>query len=572
MKQMRLALAQINSKVGDLAGNAEKIIDCLRRAKKDEVDIIAFPEMAVAGYPPEDLIFKPQFVEDNLEALNRIVAETVGITAIVGFVDRGDISSTEGKADTREIFNAAALVSNSLIKGVYRKIILPNYGVFDERRHFAAGTEPFSFVYDGVPCGINICEDVWHSRSSSGLPTIADDVSVLININASPFHAGKQREREEVLARRASERGLVIAYTNMVGGQDELVFDGGSMVMGSDGELIASAPHFEEALLIVDLPIASTRKLETLQRPLISAGKKKKTGAFKPLLAPSIGLLDEIYGALVLGTRDYVGKSGFNEAVIGLSGGIDSALTAVIVVDALGAEKVSGIAMPSPYSSIGSIDDARQLAGNLGIDFDIIPIEKPFNSLKEALSPLFEGLPEDVTEENLQARIRGNILMAVSNKFGKMVLTTGNKSEVSVGYSTLYGDMAGGFNVLKDVPKTMVYRLARHRNDSAGFTIIPENSITKPPSAELRPDQTDQDSLPDYETLDGILERYVEEDRSAGEIVAEGFDPEIVDKILRLVDCNEYKRRQAAPGVKITPKAFGRDRRMPIVNGYRGKG
>lgn len=571
MKQIRLALAQINSKVGDLAGNSEKIINFIQQARRDEVDIVVFPEMAITGYPPEDLIFKSKFIDDNIAALNCIAAETLGITAVIGFADRGELVDPKGKDGDREIFNAAALLNDGLVKGVYRKIILPNYGVFDEGRHFTAGTEPFSFIYDGVPCGINICEDVWHPMSSSGLSTIQDGLSLLININASPFHAGKQREREEALARQVSERDVVIAYTNMFGGQDELVFDGGSMIMGSDGELIASAPHFEETLLIVDLPIDKISKSKNLQRPLIEAVKKEKAGVFKPTVAPSMGLLDEVYGALVLGTRDYVRKSGFNEVVIGLSGGIDSALTAAIAVDALGAESVSGIAMPSPYSSSGSIDDARQLAENMGIKFDIIAIEKSFDSLKEALSPLFGGMPEDVTEENLQARIRGNILMAVSNKLGKMVLTTGNKSEVGVGYSTLYGDMAGGFNVLKDVPKTMVYRLARHKNNVANFSIIPEKSITKPPSAELRPGQTDQDSLPDYEILDGILLRYVEEDRSAEEIVADGFDPEIVDKIIRLVDCNEYKRRQAAPGVKITPKAFGRDRRMPIVNGYRGK-
>lgn len=571
MKQIRLALAQINSKVGDLAGNSEKIINFIQQARRDEVDIVVFPEMAITGYPPEDLIFKSKFIDDNIAALNCIAAETLGITAVIGFADRGELVDPKGKDGDREIFNAAALVNDGLVKGVYRKIILPNYGVFDEGRHFTAGTEPFSFIYDGVPCGINICEDVWHPMSSSGLSTIQDGLSLLININASPFHAGKQREREEALARQVSERDVVIAYTNMLGGQDELVFDGGSMIMGSDGELIASAPHFEETMLIVDLPIDKASNNEALKRPIIISAKGKKATLFKPTITPSIGLLDEVYGALVLGTKDYVRKSGFNEAVIGLSGGIDSALTAAIAVDALGAENVSGIAMPSPFSSSGSIDDARQLAENMGIKFDIIAIEKSFGSLKEALSPLFEGLSEDVTEENLQARVRGNILMAVSNKLGKMVLTTGNKSEVGVGYSTLYGDMAGGFNVLKDVPKTMVYRLARHKNNVANFSIIPEKSITKPPSAELRPGQTDQDSLPDYEILDGILLRYVEEDRSAEEIVADGFDPEIVDKIIRLVDCNEYKRRQAAPGVKITPKAFGRDRRMPIVNGYQGK-
>lgn len=566
MKQIRLALAQMNSKVGDLSGNSKKIIELIHKARESDVDIIAFPEMAITGYPPEDLIFKPKFIEDNLAALNNITAESKGITAVIGFADRA-----EGVSAENSIFNAAALVSDGIIEGVYRKVILPNYGVFDERRHFAIGTKPFSFVYEGVPCGINICEDVWHPQSSSGIPTIAEDVSLLININASPFHTGKQREREANLAKRVNEKAIVIVYTNMVGGQDELVFDGGSMVMDINGEIIASAPHFEEKLLIVDINIDKSKNMENSQRPLIKSAKKKKAGTFKPTLATPIDLLDEVYGALVLGTRDYVRKSGFNEVVIGLSGGIDSALTAAIAVDALGAENVSGIAMPSPYSSPGSINDARQLAENMDIKFDLIKIEKPFNSLKEALSPLFEGLTEDVTEENLQARIRGNILMAVSNKLGKMVLTTGNKSEVGVGYSTLYGDMAGGFNVLKDVPKTMVYRLARHRNDRAGFSIIPEDSITKPPSAELRPDQTDQDSLPDYEILDGILKSYVEENRSAEDIVSEGFDPAIVEKIIRLVDCNEYKRRQAAPGVKITPKAFGRDRRMPIVNGYRGK-
>lgn len=576
-KRIRLGLAQINCTVGDLEGNAEKIISCVGKAKREGVDIVSFPEMAVTGYPPEDLLLKPKFIEDNRKILDRIASECRDITAVVGFAD----SNESG------IFNAAAIIHNGKTVEVYHKILLPNYGVFDEKRYFMAGSRCPVFRLGDIIFGVNICEDVWHSDGPTKVQA-AGGADIIININASPFHAGKHRERERILADRVSESGVTIAYTNLVGGQDELVFDGGSMIMNSGGELLARAPQFEEELLVADVDIGGiTRSTPSLypsghkpcqggggdEKPelyMLDGGLKEKKTPVRGDVAAPLGPIEEVYNALVLGTRDYVRKSGFRNVIIGLSGGIDSALTAAVAVDALGPENVMGIAMPSRYSSEGSINDARELAGNLGIGFHVISIEDIFGSFNGTLGPMFEGYEEDVTEENIQARIRGNILMALSNKFGRMLLTTGNKSEVSVGYATLYGDMAGGFSVLKDVPKTAVYRLAQFRNGKEDRMVIPRSTMTKPPSAELRPDQTDQDSLPPYDMLDAILQRYIEDELSLDEIVSNGFDPYVVGNIISMVDRNEYKRRQAAPGVKITPRAFGRDRRMPIVNRYRG--
>ncbi len=559
-KTPRIALAQINCTVGDIVGNGEKILSYIERGREKGADIIVFPEMAISGYPPEDLLLKAKFIKDNIAILDNIAGRCQGITAIIGFVD----------SDVKGVYNAAAVINGGKVQWVYHKIILPNYGVFDEKRYFRPGNICPTFALDGFIFGVNICEDIWHASGPAKLLTEDGGASLIINLNASPFHAGKHLERKKILAERVCETGAAIAYTNLVGGQDELVFDGGSMLMGSDGTMLAAAPHFEEALLIADLPQIETKKASLSQKPIALDGKIRAKGDL--ISAPRVaglGPLEEIYSALVMGSRDYVEKNGFEGVIIGLSGGIDSALTAAVAVDALDPSRVTGVAMPSRYSSKGSVDDARALAENLGIKFHIIPIEPVYTALTSLLAPVFEGYEEDVTEENIQARVRGNILMAMSNKFGRMLLTTGNKSEVAVGYSTLYGDMAGGFNILKDVPKTLVYELSRFVNKRSGRELIPEDSITKPPSAELRPDQTDQDSLPPYDILDPILQSYVEEHKSSDEIIALGYEPELVKKIIRLVDLNEYKRRQAAPGIKITPTAFGRDRRMPIVNRYK---
>jgi NAD+ synthase (glutamine-hydrolysing) len=579
-KTVRLGLAQINCTVGDLEGNSEKIISYIQKGREKGVDIISFPEMSITGYPPDDLLLKPGFIHDNMQALDLVARQCTDITAIVGFAEATKASSP-GKGETRArlAYNAAALIHNGKIKVVSHKIILPNYGVFDERRYFIAGSKCQVFELDDIIFGVNICEDIWHAEGPTGIQALKGNADLIININASPFHAGKHEEREHVLTQRVAESGVAIAYTNLVGGQDELVFDGGSMVLDSSGKIVARAPHFEEALLLADINIEKGAmqvdrnkgidKELTISSSLLQGTLKPKKEMMEPCLAKELKPLEEIYKALILGTRDYVLKSGFKKTIIGLSGGIDSALTVAIAVDALGAGNVMGVAMPSRYSSQGSIDDARLIASNLGIEFSIISIEDTFNAFLNSLEPAFEGYEADVTEENLQARIRGTLLMSLSNKFGSMVLTTGNKSELGVGYSTLYGDMAGGFSVLKDVPKTLVYELAELRNGMEGFDIIPRNSITKPPSAELRHEQVDQDSLPPYDVLDAILQEYIEGELSIEEIVTLGHERATVRKVLKMVDTNEYKRRQAAPGVKITPKAFGRDRRMPIVNKFR---
>jgi NAD+ synthase (glutamine-hydrolysing) len=575
---MRIALAQINPTVGDLEGNVSKIIDYLQRAKRLDADLIAFPELAVTGYPPEDLLLKSQFIDDNLQALKRIQESVSDITAIVGFVDRKN-----------DIYNAAALMHNKEIIDVYHKMYLPNYGVFDEYRYFQAGVRYPIYRIGDAWIGINICEDIWYPEGPARIQSLAG-AEVILNINASPYHIGKGRLREEMLSTRAFDNIVILAYLNTVGGQDELVFDGHSLILDQEGNVIIRGKQFEEDLIIADLNLEGImmKRLHTPRRrqevmnlekgtvEKITVSRKEMSHKEKRLpVRPKSGYrtfdtMEEVYTALILGTSDYVKKNGFKGVVIGLSGGIDSSLVASIAADALNAQNVNGLFMPSPYTSKGSREDAYALADNLGIRVREVPIDTIMKSYRDALTKDFSGKPSDVTEENLQARIRGNILMAFSNKFGWLVLTTGNKSEMSVGYATLYGDMAGGFAVIKDVPKTMVYQLCRWKNDHAGRVIIPERMFTKDPTAELRPGQKDSDTLPPYSVLDPILKAYIEEDRTFEEILSFGYDVEGSRKVIRMIDSSEYKRRQSPPGIKITQKAFGRDRRFPITNRYRG--
>src|SRR4030042_1511150 len=577
MRKLRIGMSQINTTVGDFAGNTKKIIDAIAAARPQGVDLIIFPELAICGYPPEDLLFKPQFIEENLKALEKVIKQTSGIAAIVGFVD--------AKSD---IYNAAAIIYDGKLVSIYHKIYLPNYGVFDENRYFQAGRECPVYVIAGVGVGVNICEDIWYESGPATAQAYAG-AEVIINISASPYHAGKRDSRERMLGTRASDNVAIVAYTNLVGGQDELVFDGNSMGLNEKGELTARGKQFEEDLIVTDLDVEAVfrtrlhdprwRKEAILlqeqhwQTARIVVSEAPST-ASKPVLPTRQfevrGLPGEVYDALVLGTRDYVLKNGFKKVVIGLSGGIDSSLVATIAVDALGSANVVGVSMPSRYSSSGSISDAELLARNLGIKHINIPIEKVFQCYLDTLAEHFRDTKLNVTEENIQARIRGNILMALSNKFGWLVLTTGNKSEFATGYTTLYGDMAGGFAVIKDVPKTLVYQLAKYRNSIAGRDILPSSVINKAPCAELRPKQKDIDSLPPYDLLDPVLTAYVEEDRSVEQIIGAGFEEEVVKKAARLVDPSEYKGRQAPPGIKITPRAFGRDRRLPITNRFRG--
>jgi NAD+ synthase (glutamine-hydrolysing) len=565
---MRLALAQINPTVGDLAGNSARIAGAIAAARRLGADVVAFPELALSGYPPEDLLLKRSFLDHCRAWLDRTAAAAAGIVAIIGFPD----------GELRNVGNAAAVIADGRLVGVYRKALLPNYGVFDEVRYFKPGDGRQVFEILGATIGISICEDIWHRDGPPRVQAEEGGARLLINISASPYHAGKGGERALMLASRARDHGVTVAYVNLVGGQDELVFDGQSMVFAPDGRLVAEGPQFEEDLIVLDLDIGGDRNpvpagpTGASIRTTMVPPTGERTSAKPPLPArPPAAPLDrlaEIYRALVVGTRDYVRKNGFAKVVIGLSGGVDSALTACVAVDALGAGNVVGVAMPSPYSSPGSISDAQALAGNLGMELRQIAIGRILEAYLDELKPQFAGRPPDVAEENVQARIRGNLLMALSNKLGWLVLTTGNKSELAVGYCTLYGDMAGGFAVIKDIPKTLVYELARWRNGQSPLEAIPESVLTKEPSAELRPDQRDTDSLPPYSVLDPILHAYVEEDRGLNEIVGMGFARDVVERVIRMVDHNEYKRRQAAPGVKITPKAFGRDRRLPITNRY----
>jgi NAD+ synthase (glutamine-hydrolysing) len=577
MNTIRVALAQINPTVGDLEGNTNLMLDYMERARKAGADLAAFPELALSGYPPEDLLMKPHFVRENRRALDRIIKAAGDLVAVVGFVD----------TDGSDIYNAAAIISGGRLVDVYHKYFLPNYGVFDEERYFQSGTRCPVFSVGDARVGVNICEDIWYPGGPTKLQSLVGDAHLIVNISASPYHAGKNTDRERMLCTRAEDNAVALVYCNLFGGQDELVFDGNSLVINEAGHIVARGMAFAEDLVVADI---NTERVfsERLHDPRRRREKvrgvsddslyqvdlgvvQRPTAARPPLPKPDTARLDEVaetYLALVTGTRDYVRKNGFDKVYFGLSGGVDSALTAVIAADAIGPENVNAVYMPTRYSSSESGRDAKLQAENLGIHFQVIEIEETFEQYKRMLAPSFNGLPEDVTEENLQARIRGNILMALSNKFRGLVLSTGNKSEMSVGYSTLYGDMVGGFALLKDVPKMLVYELSQYVNRRGPRPVIPEYVMTRPPSAELRPGQKDQDTLPPYPVLDAILELYIEKDMSAESIAEEGFAFETVRWVVSRVDAAEYKRRQSPPGIKITPRAFGRDRRMPITNKY----
>jgi len=558
MASIRVALAQLNFRLGDFESNVASITEAYDQSLEREADVVVYSELAVCGYPPEDLLLKQRFLEDARSALEDIAAHTSDAVAVVGFPEQ------EGQ----HIYNSAAVCHQGAIKGIYRKQLLPNYSVFDEKRYFTPGTSAGPIVQiAGVMVGISICEDQWFDEGPLNDQT-SSGVGLSISLNASPYQRGKDAARASTVIERVTSHKIPVVYVNQVGGQDELIFDGSSFVANSEGELVARLPQFEEAVQLVDLDIDES-SVDGLPVIVTSTEQKTKGAIAEPVVVEGDEAIAEVWNALVLATRDYVNKNGFSEVVVGLSGGVDSSLVAAIAVDALGPERVHGVSMPSRYSSQGSEDDAAELARNFGIDFQTIPIEAGYTALTNMLEPVFSGHSPDLTEENLQSRLRGILLMAMSNKKGWLVLTTGNKSETSVGYSTLYGDTAGGFAVIKDCPKLLVYELCRWRNGQTASSWIPEASISKPPSAELRPDQTDDQSLPPYELLDPLLEAYVEQDRSAAELVAEGFDPEIVEQITRLVDLAEYKRRQSPPGPRISAKAFGKDRRLPITNRYR---
>ena len=570
---IRIALAQINSTVGDLTGNTAKICSYIDKAKDLDVDLIAFPELAITGYPPEDLVFRNQFVQENMKCSLEVSRYAKGITAIFGFVELDN-----------KLYNSAAVASEGEMKGIHKKIFLPNYGVFDEERYFASGDTCPVFTINGIKVGVNVCEDIWYPKGPTTVQRVAG-AELIVNINGSPFHAGKRQDRESMLIERALDHGLFIAYVNQVGGQDELVFDGSSVVIDPEGNVISRGESFLEDLVICDIDTAQLQQardantqefavegLENVGVPVhkhISNEIPQPKKQFIPKDIQPTSSLEEVRKALVIGTKDYVNKSGFQKVLIALSGGIDSSLVAAIAAEALGPDNVIGISMPSQFSSEGSETDANELAKNIGIRIESIPIRQIVTSMELALQDQFHGTEWGVAEENIQSRIRGNLIMAMSNKFGWMVLTTGNKSEMAVGYATIYGDMAGGFSVIKDVPKLMVYNLCRHINEISSSIVIPQTILDKPPSAELRPDQKDTDSLPDYDILDPIIEAYVERDSSFQEIVADGFESETVANIISLVDRNEYKRRQSPPGIKITPRNFGRDRRMPVANKFR---
>ncbi len=554
---LRIALAQINGLVGGFKANVDKVRWACSQARKKGVGIVLFPELILTGYPPEDLLFKESFIKNCREALKKVVSHTRGLTVVIGFAER------KGK----QLYNSAALICDGRHVGTARKMLLPNYGVFDEKRYFTEGDEPVRFSLQGVQIGLTICEDIWE-ESGPG-KSLCKDIDLLINISSSPYHKGKGKARRQMIIKRAKSYKCPIAYVNMVGGQDELVFDGQSLVVGADGKIIVQGNSFEEKIIFTDItlpPRKQKMKVKGIRsyRTLASKTRVKKMPQLSPYIYREKSEEEEVYSALVLGTRDYIHKNGFTKIVLGLSGGIDSSLTAVVAVDALGADNVIGVLMPSPYSSKGSINDSLVLAKNLNIQTFTFPITSAMKAYKSILTDVFKGTGSGLTEENLQARIRGNLLMALSNKFGWMVLTTGNKSEISMGYCTLYGDMAGGFAVIKDVPKMLVYQLCHWLNRDK--KIIPKKVLTKEPSAELRPNQKDTDSLPPYDLLDPVLLRYIEEDLSVEEIKVGGLSKSEIQRIARLVDLNEYKRRQGPPGVKITPKAFGKDRRLPITN------
>jgi NAD+ synthase (glutamine-hydrolysing) len=572
---VRLALAQLNTVVGDLDGNRDRIIDALDDARDAGADLVLVPELAVTGYPPEDLLLRPGFLRAAERSLAEIARATRGIVALVG-TPHLDV----------DLYNACAICADREVKAIYRKRFLPNYGVFDEDRYFARGRDLILLRYGDALIGPTICEDLWQPGPPATDLALAG-AHLLTNISASPFHVGKERERHEMLATRARDNACFVAFCNAVGGQDELVFDGHSVVLDDEGRVLARSPGFEQDLLVVDLDVetvigrrlrdvrrrALARERESLPKPgVVPVGvpRRPRQSGPAPQVAPLLDELEQMRRALELGLADYVRKNGFGEVVIGLSGGIDSALTAALAVEALGPERVHCVSMPSRYSSEETRRDARRVAENLGAGFRELPIDPIVKGFESTLATVFEGRDPDLTEENLQARIRGVLLMALSNKFGWLVVATGNKSELSVGYSTLYGDMAGGFALLKDAYKTDVYRLAKHLNERAGRELIPSSIIERAPSAELRPEQRDEDSLPPYVKLDSVLKAYVELDRSREDLVSDGFDPEVVERAIALIDRAEYKRRQAPPGVKLRPKAFGRDRRTPITNRWRG--
>ena len=560
---VRVALAQINPTVGDLEGNCRKITHFLEEARRLQTDLVTFPELVTTGYPPEDLLFKKSFLKKNELSIRRLLPHTKGITCIVGF------AHSEGG----RLYNASAVLSDGRIKAVYHKNHLPNYGVFDERRYFAPGRESLVFLQGKLRTGLSICEDLWVEKGPLWIAAREGGARLLVNISASPYEAGKQVERRKLFSRRAKEAGAHLIYTNLVGGQDELVFDGGSMIFDGKGKLIQRAPQFEEAFLVCDLeiPPSAQKKSSGKKQVVFCRLPEKKIKERSPLPSRTPHLLlsreEEIYQALVLGTRDYVRKNGFQKVVLGLSGGIDSSLVACLAADALGKDQVIGVSMPTQYSSRETREDAESLAKGLGIRFIELPIDAVFQGLLNLLSDLFGGVKEGIAVENLQARIRGMLLMALSNQFGWLVLTTGNKSEMSTGYCTLYGDMAGGFAVIKDVPKTGVYALAHFRNRT--HPVIPQTVIAREPTAELKPNQKDSDTLPPYEVLDPILTAYIEKNLTMAQMKAAGFREAIVKEVIRKVDGNEYKRRQGPPGVKITPRAFGKDWRFPITNRYR---
>ena len=560
---LRIALAQINSTVGDIAGNAAKIGDSIDRAREAGAQLAVLPELALTGYPPEDLLLKTSFIAAARAALEELASQTTGIAAVVGFPERAD-----------DLYNAAGLLSGGEVVAVYRKMRLPNYGVFDEQRYFGAGEQPAIFELNGTKIGITICEDIWESGPPASEEALAG-ARVIVNLSASPYHAGKGLERERMIAERARHNRATFVFCNLVGGQDELVFDGHSVVVDPNGEVLARGAQFREALVTCSIEPAATRstaadggrvaRLGTLEVPSARAG-----GSADERGAAVMGAEEEVYAALTTGVRDYVDKNGFERVVVALSGGIDSALVALVAADALGADRLACVSMPSRYSSEGTQSDARAIAQNLGARLVEIPIEEPFAAFDRALRSEFSAVEPDLTEENLQARIRGTLVMALSNKFGWLVLTTGNKSELSVGYATLYGDMAGGFAVLKDLFKGWVYRLVEWRNAHEGRELVPRSVLDRPPSAELRAEQRDDESLPPYELLDAILTGYVEQDLDAAGLVRQGLPEDEVDRVIRLVDLAEYKRRQAPPGIRISTKAFGRDRRLPITNRFRG--
>lgn len=560
---LRIALAQMNAIVGDFNYNVEKIKGQLKQARKMAADVVLFPELAVTGYPPEDLLLKESFLKQSHKALKKIAPYSKGLTAIIGFAEK------HGNA----IYNSAALLCDGKHVGTCRKMILPNYGVFDEKRYFVEGNTPVRFTLKGTTLGITICEDIWEESGPGKTLCGKGAVNLLLNISSSPFHKGKGRARRKMIQQRARSYRSHIAYVNLVGGQDELVFDGQSLVVDPDGKIITQGNSFTEELIFSDIVVAPKPQKKLSPKTNIrsyrapaSLSKQKKYPALPSHIFHDKTEVEEIYSALVLGTHDYISKNGFSKVVLGLSGGIDSALTAVIAVKALSPENVVGVLMPSRYSSKGSVQDSLDLAKNLGIETLTLPIEKSMKAYDQILAKSFKGTESGLAEENLQARIRGNLLMALSNKMGWMVLATGNKSEFSVGYCTLYGDMAGGFAVIKDVPKIWVYKISHWLNDEK--EIIPESTITKEPSAELRPDQRDTDSLPPYDLLDPVLLKYIEEDKSVEEIKVAGLSAAEIKRVAKRVDASEYKRRQGPPGVKITPKAFGKDRRLPITNRF----